>query len=187
MEVKDTLFPDIKWISSFYAEDKRGSFTKVYNRDVFQKNGLRTDFCEMYYSVSSKNVIRGMHFQVPPFEHAKLVHVVQGTIDDVVVDLRADSPWYQKALCLRMTAEQPSALYIPKGFAHGFLSREDQTIVTYFVTSGYDAACDQGILWDSIDYDWGIENPIVSERDQSFPMMSEYCTPFGIAFQNERE
>lgn len=178
MNIKPTKFEDVKIIESNSFSDQRGSFTKVFNDEDFGKMGLHLEFQEIYYSVSQKNVIRGMHFQLPPYEHDKLVHVISGSVIDVVVDLRKDSPHYKEYLAVHLTDCLPTALYIPKGFAHGFKSLEDNTIMLYQVTSGYQPQCDSGIAYDSIGYDWGIEEPILSERDRQFIALDKFESPF---------
>lgn len=178
MQISDTEFPEVKLISNFCSQDTRGRFIKIYNEDIFAESGLRTDFAESYYSVSAKGTIRGLHFQTPPYDHAKLVHVIAGAAVDVVVDLRRDSGSYGKHIDIRFTSDKPQALYIPSGFAHGFHSLADNTTVIYYVTSGYSREHDAGVRWDSIEFDWKEQNPIVSERDSGFPALSEYESPF---------
>lgn len=178
MQISDTEFPEVKLISNFCSQDARGKFIKIYNEDIFAESGLRTDFAESYYSVSAKGTIRGLHFQLPPYDHAKLVHVITGAVVDVVVDLRRKSVSYRKHIDIRITSDKPQALYIPSGFAHGFHSLEDNTTVIYYVTSGYAREHDTGVRWDSIEYDWKEQNPIVSERDWGFPALSEYESSF---------
>lgn len=167
-----------KIINIFHNADVRGSFTKIFNADQFEKLGLQTEYKEIYYSTSQKDVIRGMHFQIPPHDHEKLVHVVSGSIIDVVVDLRKESPDYGKCMEFSLSADNPQALYIPKGFAHGFRSLEDNTMMLYIVSTGYAPQSDAGIAYDSIGYDWGVENPVLSERDKTFPRLEEFESPF---------
>lgn len=175
--VEDT---DIRLIEIFRSKDNRGDFTKTFNEDAFMQLGLRTDFREMYYTKSSKGVIRGMHFQTPPFEHAKLVHVIAGEIVDVVLDIRKGSLSYGRFIEVKLSAEDANALYIPEGFAHGFKSLQDNTIVSYYVTSGYDREHDMGIRWDSFGYDWDEEIPILSERDLGFERFENFDSPFEV-------
>lgn len=180
MNISDMIFPEVKLITNFKATDERGEFVKIYNDTEFIQMGLRTDFKELYYSQSQRNVIRGMHFQTPPYAHAKLVHVIKGEVTDVVVDMRKESGNYGKAMDVKLSEEKAQALYIPEGFAHGFVSRTDDTIVLYCVTSGYSKEHDKGIRWDSIGYDWKAENPVLSQRDKNFPMLYEYDSPFEV-------
>lgn len=161
-------------IENFFANDLRGEFVKDFNEELFLSNGLCVCFKEMYHSKSYKNVIRGMHFQIPPHEHTKLVNVVQGSILDVVIDLRADSKTKGQFRVFELNDQNHKSLYIPKGFAHGFLSLEDNTIVSYKVTSVYNQISDCGLRYDSFGYDWmGIKNPVVSDRDLEFASLNQ--------------
>jgi len=167
-----------KLMDIFHNGDVRGSFTKIFNAEQFEKLGFQTEYKEIYYSTSQKDVIRGMHFQVPPYDHEKLVHVISGSIIDVLVDLRKESPDFGKCMEFSLSAEKKQALYIPKGFAHGFRSLEDNTMMLYIVSTGYNAQCDKGIAYDSIGYDWGVDNPILSDRDKTFSRLEEFVSPF---------
>ena len=131
--------------------DRRGSFVKTFNYSAFLEAGLRTDWKEEYYSVSVKHVIRGMHFQIPPHDHAKLVACLKGEIRDVVVDLRKSSSTFGQCHSVLLSAEQGNCMYVPEGLAHGFLSLTEDALVTYKVTSEYHPESDAGILWSSID------------------------------------
>lgn len=169
MEIENTFIEGLKIIHLKEFKDSRGSFIKVYNEDLFSENALKLDFKESYYSISSKNVIRGMHFQIPPFEHTKLVYLDNGKIIDVVLDIRKSSPTYGQHFTIKLNTDNPILVYIPVGCAHGFLSLEDNTIVTYLQTSVYNNICDKGIKYNSFKMNWGVENPIISERDLNFP------------------
>lgn len=172
------LFEDIKIIELMDSSDKRGSFTKLYHATSFIQANLNFEIAEIYYSVSQKDVIRGMHFQLPPNDHEKIIHVMNGKIIDIIVDLRKESCTYKKYIALELTSTQKKAIYIPKGFAHGFKSLEDGTVMQYCVSSVYDSNSDCGILYDSIGYSWDIANPIISDRDKSFVSMDEFISPF---------
>ena len=158
--------------------DERGSFQKLFTFDFFNENGLDFNFKELYYSVSKKNVIRGMHFQIPPCEHTKLVYVSKGKILDVVLDIRKNSATYGKYFSIELNDSSGQYLYIPKGCAHGFLSHENDSIVNYAQTSVYSKECDKGILYNSFGFDWNIDSEIISERDKSFPKLLELKSPF---------
>ncbi len=158
--------------------DERGLFIKTLHFDVFEKHGLCADFKESFYSVSHKGVIRGMHFQVPPYDHAKLIYVPHGKVLDVVIDVRKKSSCFGRFMSVELSDVNCQILYIPKGFAHGFSSLEDNTVVVYLQTTVYSPEHDQGIRWDSFGMDWGISSPIVSPRDSQFPSMQEYTSPF---------
>ena len=169
MEIENTFIPGLKIIHLKEFKDNRGSFIKVFNKDFFHENDLETNFKESYYSISGKDVIRGMHFQISPAEHTKLVYLNQGKIIDVVLDIRKSSPTYRQHFSLELNTENPILIYIPIGCAHGFLSLEDHTMVTYMQTSCYNSACDKGIKYNSFGMEWRTENPIINDRDLSFP------------------
>ncbi len=172
------VFPEVKIIENFYAYDIRGGFIKIFNETEFQDMQIDSVTRETYYSISKKDVIRGLHFQVPPFEHDKIVHVIRGSVMDVIIDLRTDSPHFKQYITIHLTGNKPRSIYIPKGFAHGFKCLENDTIMLYNVSSVYNKECDCGILWNSIGLDWDVEDPIITDRDASFPTLKEYVSPF---------
>ncbi|MCC2631400.1 MAG: dTDP-4-dehydrorhamnose 3,5-epimerase [Patescibacteria group bacterium] len=178
MNIHRTDLEGIRVIEPPHFIDERGTFTKTFHKEAFEKESLGTDFQESYYSTSKKNVIRGMHFQSPPQDHAKLVYVTRGSILDVVLDIRKNSPTYGKHLTFELSAENHKAIYIPSGFAHGFLSLEDGTAVTYLQTTMHSPEHDKGIHAHSFGLQWDISKPIMSERDLSFPHFEEFQTPF---------
>ncbi len=159
-------------------QDERGGFQKLFNYDFFMENGLECDFKEFYYSVNKVNVIRGMHFQIPPYDHTKVVYVSRGRIKDVVVDLRKSQPTFGKCFSIELNDQKGQYLYIPKGFAHGFVSLEDGSIVNYAQTTCYSKEHDCGVDAMSIDFDWGIRNPIRSGRDMTFAKIQCADLPF---------
>ncbi|MGD0835199.1 MAG: dTDP-4-dehydrorhamnose 3,5-epimerase [Polyangia bacterium] len=159
-------------------DDSRGRLVKVFHRDAFAALGFATDFVETYYSMSHRGVIRGLHFQTPPAEHAKLVCCTSGRVQDAVVDLRRGSPTYGMYVTLELSAEIGNMLYIPPGMAHGFCVLSRQAHMVYQVTSQYDAGHDAGIRWDSARIPWKIAAPILSERDRNHPALSDFSSPF---------
>jgi len=159
-------------------EDERGLFVKTFHKPTFEKLGLHTDFPEEYYSTSKKGVIRGMHFQLPPYDHVKVVYCTSGSVIDVVLDLRKGSETFGKHAVFELTAEKNNMVYIPKGMAHGFCALEDQTIMHYKQSTVYAPEYDAGILWSSIGVDWGGDKPILSERDQGFEVFENFESPF---------
>jgi len=150
----------------------------LFNHDFFAEHGLATDFKELYYSLNHKNVVRGMHFQAPPAEHVKMVYVSHGHIMDAVVDLRKKSATYGQVFTVELDAQQGRYLYIPAGLAHGFVSREDNTIVNYAQTSCYNREHDCGIDCMSVGIDWEVGEPIRSGRDLTFPTLQDFNSPF---------
>lgn len=178
MRVKDVGISDIKLLECFNSVDERGSFIKLFNLSEFTAHDMSVDLKEIYYSVSQKNVIRGMHFQLPPYDHVKIVHVVKGCITDVLVDLRKNSKTYKQTFEFILSEEKAEALFIPRGFAHGFRSMKDNTTMIYLVSSEYNRESDSGIAFDSIGYDWQLSDPIISDRDRGFKNLSEFESPF---------
>ena len=177
MEFKELNIAGVFQIKNFIAKDNRGVFVKTFHEDQFVSLGFNGKFTESYYSQSVQNVIRGMHFQLPPNEHEKLVYVTEGKILDVILDLRKSSLTFGKYLSIELH-EFGSSLFIPKGCAHGFLTLSNTATVVYNVTSIYNTKSDTGILWNSFGFDWGINNPILSDRDQSFFSFAEINSPF---------
>lgn len=176
----DTKLPGVFVIEYDQFEDKRGNFVKVFHSETFKRFGLCTRLEESFYSVSKKNVIRGMHFQLPPHEHSKLVYVSSGEILDVAVDLRKDSPTYGRVTSHVLSEANHSALYMCEGIAHGFLALSDHATVHYLTSRAYAASSDFGIRWDSIGFDWPAVEPIVSERDNGFVSLSDFQSPFQL-------
>lgn len=174
MEILETKLEGVYIIKNRIFQDQRGKFIKTYHKDDFKKLGLCTDFQESYFSVSNKDVIRGMHFQIPPFEHEKLVYVAKGKVLDVIVDLRKNSKTKGQYIEVELSEENGYSIYIPKGLAHGFKSLEDNTIMIYNVATIYNQDCDYGIKYDSFGFDWKCENPILSERDKRFETLEEF-------------
>lgn len=158
-------------------EDNRGSFIKTYQSKWLKEKRLCFDLREQFFSVSKKGVLRGMHFQLPPYSQDKIVTVLHGRVRDVVLDLRKNSKSYGKYDVIELAAGR-SMLFIPDGCAHGFLSLEDNTIMLYNVTSEYSREHDTGINYDSFGYLWGDEDFIISEKDRSLPPLHAFQSPF---------
>jgi dTDP-4-dehydrorhamnose 3,5-epimerase len=168
MTVESTLLEGVYIINNFNAPDNRGLFVKTFNKSVFQELNLDFEIRESYFSVSKKEVIRGMHFQLPPLDHDKLVYVPYGSILDVVLDLRKESPTYKCHISVELSADNKKSIFIPKGLAHGFKSLEDNTITVYNVSSEYNPSADTGINYQSFGFNWEEEEPIISKRDLLF-------------------
>ncbi|MBF0544775.1 MAG: dTDP-4-dehydrorhamnose 3,5-epimerase [Candidatus Riflebacteria bacterium] len=165
-------------ISLGLHEDQRGFFVKTFHSKSFTESSLPTKFEEDFYSLSKKNVLRGLHFQVPPFSHDKLIICAQGEIYDVVVDLRRDSPSFGKFETFILNSKIPEALFVPKGLAHGFCVLSEEALVLYKTTTIHSPEHDKGILWNSVSIPWPCQNPILSARDSSFPSFSNFSSPF---------
>lgn len=160
--------------------DDRGYFFESYHKNKFIEGGLHFDFIQNNESLSNKNVLRGLHFQNPPDEQGKLVRVMHGAVLDVVVDIRKNSKTYGKHYKVELNDRNHYLFWIPPGFAHGFLSLEDKTVFCYQCTSFYNKQSEDGILWDDKDLNinWGITNPIVSEKDLQFTEFRKLKTSF---------
>lgn len=178
MDIQATALEGLYLLKLDRHIDARGLFQKPYNYEAFKAWGLEMDFRESYYSVSARDVLRGMHFQAPPADHAKLVYVSHGRIMDVALDIRVGSLTYGQYFARELYPEANEALYLPSGFAHGFHSLEDGTVVNYMQTSCYDSTHDGGVRWDSFGFAWVVVDPIVSVRDQKFPALSDFKSPF---------
>ena len=178
IEKIETGIPGCFELISRSIVDSRGTFQKVYQKDCFEKLGLFSEWVEQYYSISNYGVVRGMHFQRPPYDHAKLVFCTSGEVVDVAVDLRVDSPTYGRYAKIVLGAAKENMVYIPSGFAHGFLVISKQATLVYNVSSGYMPTHDSGIRWDSVGVDWPGEPTHISERDQKFEPLSEFHSPF---------
>ena len=160
------------------SQDVRGTFVKTFHETTLKKAGIEFTLRESYFSLSKKDVIRGMHFQLPPHQHSKIVFCPQGAILDVIVDLRKGSPTYRQHFATELSGENNKAYYIPEGFAHGFKSLTDDAITYYLVSSEYSQPHDTGVRYDSIGFDWGVKEPVISARDLSFMKMEEFESPF---------
>jgi dTDP-4-dehydrorhamnose 3,5-epimerase len=178
MKVKSTKIVGCFEIEIVIHEDNRGKLIKTFHKESFEKVGLYTDFPEHYYSVSKKKVLRGLHFQIPDQHHIKLVSCLQGSILDVVVDLRIGSPSYGQHLTIELNSEKANMLYIPKGCAHGFYTLSDNSIFSNKTSTMYSSDHDRGIHWESCDIAWPDKNPILSDKDRQLPYFENFESPF---------
>jgi dTDP-4-dehydrorhamnose 3,5-epimerase len=178
MKVVTTDINGVFIIETSPFEDQRGFFVKTFNKDMFLGLGLETEFTESFYSLSKKDVIRGMHFHLPPKDHYKLIYVTNGSIIDVVLDLRKESATYGKHIHIELSQKNSKMIYIPVGCAHGFLSLEDNTCTVYMQTGMYSKEHDYGIHPLSFGMQWGVQSPILSERDKKFETLEEFKSPF---------
>jgi len=178
LRLAQTPLPGCFLVSLPEQKDRRGSFVKLFHEASFRENGLETFFPEAYYSVSGRGVLRGLHFQLPPREHVKLVYCLEGRILDAVVDLRHGSPTYGQQATFALSGAEAAMLYIPAGLAHGFYAQSASALVLYKVSSVYSPAHDAGILWSSAGIPWPSAAPILSERDESFGPLADFDSPF---------
>ena len=153
--------------------DNRGFFQEA----VLEKE-IKTKIKFTAIANSKKNVIRGMHFQVPPFTIEKLIFVPKGEILDVVLDIRKESPTYGKYIVYKLSEYNNRSIFIPKGCAHGFLGKEDYNLVVYMQTSVYKPDADDGINYNSFGYKWDVDNPILSNKDRKMPDFTKFNSPF---------
>nr|WP_293842292.1 dTDP-4-dehydrorhamnose 3,5-epimerase [uncultured Arsenicibacter sp.] len=170
MQVRHTAIEGLIELTPRVFGDERGYFFESYNRPVFESLGLPMDFVQDNQSFSVKGVVRGLHFQNPPFAQGKLVRVITGKVIDVVVDLRPDSPTFGQHEKFVLDAKLNNMVWVPEGFGHGFVTLED-SIFSYKCTNVYNKAAESGIIWNDPDLqiDWEVENPIVSEKDLLLP------------------
>jgi dTDP-4-dehydrorhamnose 3,5-epimerase len=155
--------------------DNRGFFFESYSKQKYAELGINCEFIQDNHSASTKNTLRGLHYQLPPFTQAKLVRVCQGEIFDVAVDLRKDSPTYKQWEGFYLSEKNKKQLFIPKGFAHGFCVLSDYAEFLYKCDNYYSGKDDRGILWNApeIGIEWPITNPILSEKDKSYPNLND--------------
>ncbi len=175
MKVIQTEIPGVLVIEPDVFADERGAFCETYKDSWLSQLPAGTKFIQDNESVSKKGALRGLHFQRPPFAQGKLVRVAYGSALDVVVDLRHGSATYGKSLSLELSAQNHKMLWVPEGFAHGFLSLEDGTVFLYRVTNVYDKSSEGGIIWNDPDLgiDWGSTAAIVSAKDGVLPRFRE--------------
>lgn len=179
-ELENLAIPEVKCFTLFQASDNRGEFRKAFNYSFLKSQNIDFQLKESIYSTSSLNVLRGLHFHSPPYDHAKIVLCTAGAILDVALDLRVGSPTYGQSVSQELSFENHKALYIPRGFAHGFLALTPSATTFYFIDGEYVASADGGVRWDSAGITWPAEHPIVSERDQAFPAFDHFQSPFHL-------
>lgn len=161
--------------------DERGYFFESFHHQKFTEFiGKEIKFVQENESMSSMNVIRGLHFQKPPFAQGKLVRVAFGRVLDVVVDIRSNSSTYGKSYEIELSQENGKQLWIPEGFAHGFVSLENNSLLNYKCTNYYNQPSEDAIAWNSINLEinWGVDNPIVSDKDQIAKDFCNFASPF---------
>jgi len=180
MLFKKTSIDGLMIIEPRIFKDERGYFTETYQFEKFKEAGISLNFVQDNQSESIRGTLRGLHFQKPPFDQAKLVRVVRGRVLDVAVDIRKGSPSFGKYEMVELSAENHLQFFIPSGFAHGFIALEDQTLFTYKCSNYYDKASEGGLLWNdpSIKIEWNFEKPLVSEKDQVLPGLQDLDSPF---------
>jgi dTDP-4-dehydrorhamnose 3,5-epimerase len=177
MRIEKTPFEGLLVIHPEVIRDDRGWFYESYNEARFRLEcGANITFVQDNESFSKRGVIRGLHFQLPPKSQAKLIRVSRGSVLDVVVDLRRSQPTYGKHFSIRLTAESHTQLFVPEGFAHGFAVLEDDTLFTYKCSNYYSRELERSVRWNDpvIGIDWGVDAPMLSDRDRQAPLLSEF-------------
>src|SRR4030042_2670553 len=181
MEFIKTTLKDTYIIKPKVFRDERGFFLESWNEKAFAENGIDAKFVQDNHSLSlKKGVLRGLHFQKPPNEQAKLIRVTRGKVYDVIVDLRQNSPTYGKWESFELSAENFQMLFIPRGFAHAYCTLEDNTEFMYKVDNFYAPESDSGIIWNDPDLkiNWPTKDPILSEKDSNLQKFSDFVSPF---------
>ena len=168
---KSLSIPEVILVEPKVFSDVRGYFLESFKASDFLLKNIPSSFVQDNLSFSRQDVIRGMHFQKKPKEQGKLVSVIKGRVLDVAVDLRKESPTFMKWIAVELSDKQHNMLYIPEGFAHGFLSLTDEVYLAYKCTKEYDSRLDAGVRWDDPDIgiEWPVNKPVVSEKDQHLP------------------
>ena len=182
MNVQKTDISGLLVIEPQTFADERGFFVETYSRERYREAGIAGEFVQDNLSVSKKGVIRGLHYQAPPFAQGKLVSVPRGRVLDVAVDIRTGSPTFGQFVSVELSAENHKQFWIPAGFAHGFVTLEDDTIFMYKCTNVYSKEHDRGVRWNdpAIGIEWGVTDPIVSAKDEQHPFLADIAKEFAF-------
>jgi dTDP-4-dehydrorhamnose 3,5-epimerase len=181
VEIKPRKLKGVFEITVQRIGDSRGYFARTYCKHIFIKHGLQTDWIQENQSLSTRmHTIRGLHFQRPPYAETKFVRALQGAILDVFVDLRRESETYGQWDSIELSADNDKAIYIPRGFAHGFCTLTESAIVHYKVDNTYAPDHEGGIRWNDphIGIAWNVQDAVLSERDQNLPFFPDSASPF---------
>lgn len=181
MEFERTAIAEVFLIKPALFGDDRGYFMESFHQQRFDEfAGKQVRFVQDNESKSAKGVLRGLHFQAPPYAQGKLVRVVQGSVLDVALDIRKKSPTYGQHVSFILSAENKTQAYIPEGFAHGFLTLEENTIFQYKCTNYYHPESEGSILWNdpALSIQWDIQNPLLSAKDLRGKLLQDFESPF---------
>lgn len=180
MVIERTPLEGLLIIKPDVFEDERGYFFESFNEEKFRTAGLNIAFRQDNESKSKNGVLRGLHFQAPPFEQGKLVRVIRGSVLDVAVDIRRHSPTYGRWESIVLSGKNKWMYWVPPGFAHGFVTLEDNTVFFYKCTNVYNKASEGSVRWNDplLNIDWGISNPVISDKDKLAPGFAGFSTPF---------
>jgi dTDP-4-dehydrorhamnose 3,5-epimerase len=178
MDLTPTTIPGCYLVHPEKHEDARGWLTKTYRRDVFEALGAGQCFEEHFHTWSHAGVLRGLHVQVPPAATGKLVTCLSGLVLDAALDLRRGSPSFRGHVLVELEGGAGAGIYLPAGVAHGFYVLSGPALLTYAMTTAYDPAHDDGVLWSSAGIPWPDTRPLVSPRDAALPSVAQFSTPF---------
>ena len=180
MQILETPIQGLLVIKPNIFEDERGYFFESWSQKAFLDIGLDLNFVQDNQSLSQKGVLRGLHFQNPPFAQGKLVRVIKGSVIDVAVDIRKDSITYGQYFSIELSEKNNKVFWIPAGFAHGFVALEDDTIFSYKCTEVYNKKSEESILWNDtqLNINWGETNPLVSNKDMNAKRFKDFKTQF---------
>ncbi len=182
MNITETNIDGLVIIEPKIFGDARGYFMETFQKNTFNSNVTETEFIQDNESKSSKGVLRGLHFQLPPYQQAKLVRVIEGEVLDVAVDLRKDSKTYGQHYSILLSGENKKQFFVPRGFAHGFVVLSETAIFSYKVDNLYAPTHDSGILWndETLNIDWNIDIELVqlSEKDKNLSSFKDFSSPF---------
>lgn len=167
--IRDQPLPGVFVLDCPHFVDSRGDFTKLFHGETLLAQGIAFIPAESFITRSKRGVLRGMHFQVDIAAHDKLVSCIKGRVLDVIVDVRPDSPHFNKPYSIELSESRHTAVLIGKGYAHGFLSMSEDSWMTYYTSTIHCPALDRGVLWSSLAIDWPCHDPIISERDKQHP------------------
>jgi dTDP-4-dehydrorhamnose 3,5-epimerase len=175
LTVRPAGIPDVLLLQPAQHKDARGVFLETYRKAHYQAHGIETDFVQDNLVRSVKNVFRGLHFQLKPFEQAKLITMIEGEILDVVLDLRQQSPYFLQSALVTMHAQRHEQLYIPAGFAHGYYVLSDTALISYKVSKPYAPQHQAGISWSSPELELStvMNDPLLSGQDKSLPLLEK--------------
>ena len=180
MRIEETALPGVLVLTPARFGDDRGFFSETWNRRTLEETGVDLpEFVQDNHSLSAKKgTLRGLHYQAPPHEQGKLVRCGRGALYDVAVDGRRGSPTYGRWVGVELSFENGRQLWVPPGFLHGFVTLRDDTEVVYKCTGYYDKAADGTVRWDSLGIDWGVSDPILSDKDQAAVPFAQWQSPF---------
>ncbi|MDB6176654.1 dTDP-4-dehydrorhamnose 3,5-epimerase [Paracoccus sp. Z330] len=182
MQIEETALPGVLIITPRRHGDHRGFFSESWNKRTLERAGLSLpEFVQDNHSMSRETgTLRGLHYQSPPHAQGKLVRCGRGCLFDVAVDARRGSPHFGQWVGVELSCENGRQLWVPPGFLHGFVTREADTEIIYKCTDYYDADSDGGVRWDSLNIEWGVARPILSDKDRDCVAFGEWQTPFNF-------